>query len=98
MDAHLTFHLGTEVLPKGRKNAFYWHNRSIYFKKIEPQLAPHFKLSGFPYFNEKIPVRSLKWVLNPALFTRNYIRLERKNLLSRLRLIIQELRWRMLQR
>jgi hypothetical protein len=98
MDAHLTFHLGTEVLPKGRKNAFYWHNRSTYFTKIRPKLAPHFKLSGFPYFNKKIPLRSLKWVLNPALFTREYIQLERNHIVGKWRSKWIELRWRLLQR
>lgn len=98
MDAHLTFHLGTDVLNKRKKNPYYWHNRKTYFHTIRPKLVGHFKLSKFPYFNEKISIRSLKWVLNPALFTREYIKLENKHLLDKIRTTWQEIRWAILQR
>lgn len=98
MDAHLTFHIGTEVLEKRTKNLYYWHNRKIYFEKIQPKLKQGFTLSRFPYANERIPIRSLKWILNPGLFTREYIRLERKHLLATIRSKIKELRWRILAR
>lgn len=98
MNGHLTFHLGTEVLSSRQKNPFYWHNRNSYFRNIQPKLSRHFKLSGFPYFSERLTKRSLKWMLNPSLFTRNYIQLEGKNLIEKLRSFRNEWRWRLLQR
>lgn len=93
-DAHLTFHIGMDVLVPRKQNPFYWHNRTTYFQKIEPNLKGHFKLNKFPYANENCLNRALKHALNPSLFTRNYIKMERKNVLEKL----SEWRWRFLQK
>ena len=98
MDAHLTFHLGTEVLSNRKKNDVYWHNRKTYFNEIRPKLAHNFKLSQFPYFDHKFHLRSMKWMLNPAVFMREYIRLECKHLSKKLMIFLKEFRWKLLQR
>lgn len=96
-DAHLTFHIGMDVLVP-RNNAFYHHNRRCFFDKIQPQLKPHFELKKFPYNSLPMPKRALKWILNPSLFTRNYLQLEGKNLFQRTKARLDEIRWRILQR
>lgn len=97
-DAHLTFHLGTEVLSNRKKDNYYWHNRKVYFNIIKPKLSQNFELAKFPYFNEKIVLRALKWSLNPALFTRDYIRLEGRSKFQKIKGLFDEVRWRILQR
>jgi hypothetical protein len=89
-DAHLTFHIGMDVMP-ARNRQYYQQNRTEFFKQIYPQLKPYFKLSKFPYAALPWPLRAIKWVLNPSLFTRNYIRLETEHLWN-------EIRWRILQK
>ena len=96
-DAHLTFHIGMDVLVP-RNNAFYQHNRRCFFDNIQPQLKPHFELKKFPYNSLPLPKRALKWMLNPSLFTRNYLKLEGKNLFQRTKARLDEIRWRILQR
>ncbi|MDZ4667757.1 MAG: hypothetical protein SGJ00_07720 [bacterium] len=89
-DAHLTFHLGMDVMPS-RNKAYYWQNRNEFFKQIYPKLKPHFKLDKFPYAALPWPQRALKWILNPSLFTANYFHLESEHFFN-------EMRWRFLQR
>ncbi len=96
-DAHLTFHIGMDVMPSRNKD-FYWHNRNEFFDKIEPQLKPHVNIKKFPYAALPFYQRALKWALNPSLFTKNYLELESKNLAQKLKFILDEIRWRILQK
>jgi hypothetical protein len=96
-DAHLTFHIGLDVLVD-RKNEFYKHNRSIYFNKIQPHLKKGFELKKFPYGTLPFHKRAFCWVLNPSIFTRNYIELEFKSFGNKLKFYLDEIRWRILQR
>ncbi len=96
-DKHLTFHIGMDVLVP-RNNAFYLHNRTIFFQKIYPKLKPYFSLKKFPYGTMPIYKRSIKWILNPSLFTRNYLNLEGQNGLRKIKARLDEVRWRILQR
>lgn len=96
-DAHLTFHIGMDVLVP-RKNNFYKHNRKVFFKMIYPKLKPYFALKKFPYGTLRFPNRLIKWALNPSLFTLNYLNLEKKNFLQIIKAYLDEIRWRILQR
>lgn len=96
-DAHLTFHLGMQVMPK-RNTDYYWHNRNEFFKKVFPELKPYLSLGKFPYATLPFYKRALKWALNPSLFTRNYMELQGKDWLEKLRFRMNEIRWRFLQR
>lgn len=96
-DAHLTFHLGMDVMPPINKN-FYWHNRTTFFNKINPKLKDKYALSKFPYAELSLPNRALKWMLNPGIFTRTYIKLEGKNFWRKLQFRLNEIRWRILQK
>lgn len=97
-DAHLTFHLGMDVLVPRKKNPYYWHNRNEFFTKIQPELQAHFDLKKFPYGSLPFPQRALKWILNPSIFTRNYLELEGKNWRQQIKYRLDELRWRILQK
>lgn len=90
-DAHLTFHLGTEVM-SFKKDQYYWHNRTVFFEKILPQLQAHLDLKKFPYADETAIKQALKWALNPSLMLRNYWRLKLKNI------SLKDLRWNVLQK
>ena len=96
-DQHLTFHIGTQVLVP-RKNAFYKHNRREFFEKVLPVLKPTMRLEKFPYALLPWPKRMLKWILNPSLFTRNYLELEGLSFLQKSKTRLDEIRWRFLQR
>lgn len=96
-DKHLTFHIGMDVLVP-RSNAFYFHNRTTFFQKIYPKLKPYFDLKKFPYGTMPIYKRSIKWMLNPSLFTRNYLNLEGQNWYRKLKARLDEVRWRIIQK
>lgn len=96
-DAHLTFHIGMDVLV-ARNNDFYKHNRTEFFENIYPNLKPHFELKKFPYGSMPFPKRALKWMLNPSIFTRNYLNLEGKNTWQKIKARLDEIRWRVLQK
>lgn len=96
-DKHLTFHIGMEVMPK-RDSDYYWANRTEFFVNIYPKLKPYFSLKKFPYAYLPFYKRAIKWVLNPSLFTSNYLHLEGRNLTSKFKFLLNEIRWRVLQR
>jgi hypothetical protein len=96
-DAHLTFHLGMEVLVE-RNNDYYKHNRNVFFNVIYPKIKPFFSLKKFPYGTLNFPNRMIKWMLNPSLFSLNYLNLEKKNIFQKLKSYLDEIRWRILQR
>jgi hypothetical protein len=96
-DAHLTFHLGTDVLVP-RTNDFYKHNRKEFFTKVFPALKPHFRIENFPYAALPIHKRALKWILNPSLFTKNYLELEGKSFVQKCKTRLDGIRWRILQK
>lgn len=96
-DAHLTFHIGLDVMPK-RDEKYYWHNRQEFFKHIHPHLKPYFSIKKFPYAALPFFQRAVKWALNPSLFTKNFIELEGKNVKAKLKYVMDEFRWKMLQK
>ncbi|WP_421898425.1 hypothetical protein [Marinoscillum sp.] len=65
--AQLTFHLGMEVMPH-REPDYYWHNRLEFFNRVKPSLWLHFDVSRFPYGRDWLPLRLIRWGLNPSLF------------------------------
>lgn len=97
LDAHLTLHVGLEILPKVNKAA-YWHNRNEFFKKMHPRLKNKYRLSAFPYAQQPTLLRLFKWMLNPSLYTKNYLKLEFASRKKRWSLRLQSWRWRFLQR
>ncbi|NBR14125.1 MAG: hypothetical protein EBQ94_08105 [Flavobacteriales bacterium] len=86
-----------DVMPPINKD-FYWHNRSTFFMKINPKLKDKYALSKFPYAELSLPKRAVKWMLNPGVFTRTYIQLEGKSFWHKLKIRLNEIRWRILQK
>jgi len=96
-DIHLTFHLGMEVMPPVNQD-LYWHNRTVFFEKINPKLKSKYDFKKFPYGQLSFPNRALKWIFNPGIFTRTYLELEGKNFWYRFKFRLNEIRWRILQK
>ena len=81
-DLHLTFHLGTEVMPPLNPE-YYQHNRNEYEQKIYPKLKPYLGISKFPYAELPFYKRMMKWILNPVFRTHQVSELEGKSLLRK---------------
>lgn len=97
MDKHLTFHLGMDVLGF-KKDEYYRHNKIAFFKRIKPKLQKHLDINKFTYSEENLFKRGLKWALNPSLFTVDYLNLEGKSKIQKMKLKLDELRWKTLQK
>ena len=96
-DKHLSFHIGMNVLGF-KKDAYYSHNRATYFNSIYPKIKSNFDLKKFPYVEDSRFKRLIKWALNPSIFAVDYLNLEGKSSLQKLKLKLDEIRWRILQR
>lgn len=96
-DMHLTFHIGMEVMPPVDRD-LYQHNRRIYEEQIRPVLKPDFDSRKFPYSDLPLPVRMLKYALNPCYSTALLLELEGKTLGSKIKILLDEIRWRILSR
>jgi hypothetical protein len=96
-DKHLSFHIGMNVLGF-RKDSYCRHNRQVYFSKIYPKIKSKFDLNKFPYSEKSFLKRMISWILNPSVFTVDYLNLEGKNSLQKIKLKLDEIRWRVLQR
>ncbi|HLP21148.1 MAG TPA: hypothetical protein VK174_12640 [Chitinophagales bacterium] len=83
-DLHLTFHLGSEVMPPVDEE-YYRHNRKEYEQKIYPRIKSNLDISKFPYSNLPVYKRMLKWALNPVFRTHQVAELEGKSLGRRLK-------------
>jgi hypothetical protein len=81
-DLHLTFHIGTEVMPPLESESFE-HNKSEYQEKIYPRLKPLLDIRKFPYSHLPLHKRIVKWILNPSFRTHQVLEMEGKNLLRR---------------
>jgi len=95
--AHLTFHIGAEVMPE-RNKQLYRYNKSVFFNAVYPPLKPKLTLKKLPYYSLPLHKRAIKWMLNPSLFTLNYLRLEGLSMLQKIKYIVDEVRWRILER
>lgn len=77
-DLHLTFHIGSEVMPPLNKE-FYNHNRSEYENKIYPKLKQYLDIHKFPYSQLPLHKRMIKWALNPVFRTHQVSEMEGKS-------------------
>lgn len=95
-DLHLTFHIGTEVMPPLNQE-YYRHNRGEYEQKIYPKLKPLLDVGKFPYSELEFYKRVSKWALNPVFRTHQVLEMEGKNLGRKLKHRIDTLRFKWLQ-
>ena len=96
-DLHLTFHIGMEVMPPIDQE-YYLYNRGIYESKILPALKPLLDINKFPYATLPLHKRMIRWMLNPCFSTAMAMELEGKNLSRRIKILLDEIRWRMISK
>ena len=96
-DLHLTFHIGMEVMPPIDQE-YYVYNRSIYESKILPKLKPLLDINKFPYATLPLHSRLLCWMLNPCFSTAMVLELKGKDIGRRIKIVIDEIRWRMISK
>jgi len=96
-DRHLTFHIGMEVMPPIDQE-YYLYNRSIYESKILPKLKSLLDISKFPYAGLPWHRRLICWMLNPCFSTAMVMELEGKGLRRRIKIMLDEIRWRMISK
>lgn len=94
---HLTFHIGTEVMPPLLPE-FYTHNRNEYEQKVYPLLKPHLDIRRFPYALLPLHKRMLKWILNPVFRTHQVAEMEGKSFARRIKYKIDGLRFMLLDK
>lgn len=92
-DLHLTFHIGTEVMPPVDKD-LYLYNRAEYEQKIYPVIKSKLDIKKFPYSELPVYKRLLKWALNPCFRTHQVVELEGKDLARRWKHKIDSLRFK----
>ncbi len=95
---HLSFHLGMDVLSGRKKDAYYKHNKKEYFNVVEPAVLPYFNFKKLPYSNKNYLKKALYWSLNPSLFSKHYIHLSKKDVLSSIKSYLDEIRWHFLEK
>ncbi len=96
-DLHLTFHLGSEVMPP-LDAEYYAHNRNEYEQKIYPKIKAHLDIRKFPYATLPLHKRMLKWILNPVFRTHQVAEMEGKSLSRRWKYKMDALRFALLER
>ena len=96
-DIHLTFHIGMEVMPPIDQE-YYKYNRGIYETKILPKLEPYLDINKFPYATLPWYKRIMKWGLNPCFSSAMVLELEGKNLGRKIKIMLDEMRWKMLSK
>ncbi|MBS1685309.1 MAG: hypothetical protein JSS76_11155 [Bacteroidetes bacterium] len=96
-DMHLTFHIGMEVMPPVDRD-LYRHNRATYEQNIRPLLKPDFDSSKFPYQHLALPARMIRYALNPCYSTALMLELEGKTFMRKIKILLDEMRWRILAR
>jgi len=94
--AHLTFHIGLEVMPPVNLE-FYWHNRNSFEKYILPMIKPHLARKKFPYAELSLWNRLLKWGLNPCYRTALMLEMEMMGMKRKVKFLLDEVRWWILQ-
>ncbi len=96
-DMHLTFHIGMEVMPPVDQD-LYKYNRATYEQQIRPKIKERFDSSKFPYATLSARQRLMKYVLNPCYSSALMLELEGKGLMRKIKIILDEYRWRLLAR
>lgn len=95
-DLHLTFHIGSEVMPPLNPE-YFGHNKSEYQTKIYPRIKPLLDIRKFPYATLPFYKRMIKWVLNPSFRTHQVVEMEGKSFWRRVKYRLDGMRFRWLE-
>ncbi len=72
----LTFHIGMEIFKGRAARDYFRYNRKQFWKAINSSLRTHISSKKWPYFNRILPIRLIKWGLQPSLPIRLGLMLE----------------------
>lgn len=75
-DEVLTFHIGMEIFKGRAARDYFRYNRKQFWKAINSSLNPHLSSKKWPYANYILPIRLIKWGLQPSLPIRLGLKLE----------------------
>jgi hypothetical protein len=84
-----------EVMPPIDQE-YYKYNRGIYENNILPKLRQLLDIDKFPYAALPFYKRLTKWMLNPCFSTALVLELEGKGMRRKIKILLDELRWRIL--
>ena len=96
-DMHLTFHIGTEVMPPLNPE-YFAYNRNEYQNKIYPRLKPLLDIRKFPYATLPFYKRIIKWALNPSFRTHQVVEMEGKSFWRRVKYRFDGVRFGVMER
>jgi hypothetical protein len=96
-DMHLTFHIGTEVMPPLNPE-YFSHNRNEYQNKIYPRLKPLLDIRKFPYAELPFYKRIIKWALNPSFRTHQVVEMEGKGFWRRMKYKLDGVRFGVMEK
>ncbi|MFT5860220.1 MAG: hypothetical protein ACI865_002328 [Flavobacteriaceae bacterium] len=72
----LTFHIGMEIFKGRAAKDYFRYNRKQFWKAINSPLNGHLSSKKWPYSDRVLPVRLIKWGLQPSLPIRLGLKLE----------------------
>jgi hypothetical protein len=72
----LTFHIGMEIFKGRASREFFRYNRKQFWKAMNSPLSKSLSSKKLPYSNYILPVRLIKWGLQPSIPIRLALRLE----------------------
>ncbi|MFK7784702.1 MAG: hypothetical protein AB8B56_06295 [Crocinitomicaceae bacterium] len=74
----LTFHIGMEIFKGRAARDYFRYNRKEFWKAMNSSLKPHLSSKKWPYADRFLPIRLVKWGLQPSLPIRLGLKLEWK--------------------
>lgn len=72
----LTFHIGMEIFKGRAARDYFRYNRKEFWKAMNSSLKPHLSSTKWPYADRFLPIRLVKWGLQPSLPIRLGLKLE----------------------
>lgn len=75
-DEILTFHIGMEIFKGRAARDYFRYNRQQFWQAINSPLNKHLSSKKWPYSNYILPIRIIKWGLQPSLPIRLGLKLE----------------------
>ena len=75
-DEVLTFHIGMEIFKGRAARDYFRYNRKQFWKAMNSSLNPHLSSKKWPYATTILPIRWIKWGLQPSLPIRLGLKLE----------------------
>ena len=72
---YLTWHIGLEIFKKRAPREYFYYNKREFAKNVK-ELWPEMDIRKFPWFEKWLPIRIIKWGLNPSVPIRLALKLE----------------------